>query len=273
MADRLVLDIGGVVCEVNLPQSTWYAPLAARYAPFLSSTDPDWHVDLQLDPGPIKGGNSSIEHTEAVTRFQVAPYAGMIDLDTRQALVTTPDEFSADEIIERVLAYICMQILPRQHQALWLHAAGLVFNGLGYVFFGPSMAGKTTLAKLARDRAEILSDENVIVRYGANGPQLISTPFWGHRTPLEVIQRVRRSVPLRALFALRHTTDFQLRPLSATEAVLALLATWIVPTERADSAAAWLGTAGHLVQQAPVYELSFAPTPQVWSFLEQQGLL
>lgn len=273
MADTLALDIGGVVCEVSVPQPAWHAALAARYAAFISAAQPDWQIDLRHDPALTDGGVNSIEHTAAVTRFRVAAYAGAIDLGARQAFVTTPSEARAASAIERVVSYICMQMLPRHHHALWLHATGLVLNGNGYVFFGPSGAGKTTLSMLARDRAEILSDENVIVRCGADGPQLISTPFWGFNTPIDLIRRTRRTVPLRALFALRHTPDFQVRPLSAAEAVLVLLATEKVATERVDSAAAWLNTAEQLVQQAPIYQLEFAPTPEVWAFLERRGLI
>jgi hypothetical protein len=255
-----------------LPQPEWYAPLAARYAPFLSSTNPDWQVDLRHDSRPIEGGDS-IEHTGTVTRFRVAVYAGEIDLDARQAFVSTPTETRAASAIERVLGYICMQTLPRQHHALWLHATGLVLNGQGYVFFGPSGAGKTTLSLLARDRAEILSDENVIVRSGPTGVELISTPFWGNSTPLHLIRRTKHTVPLRAWFSLQHTPDFRVRLLSEAEAVVALLSTEKVAAERVDSAAAWLTTAGRLVRQIPVHELSFAPTSEVWSFLEQQGLM
>jgi hypothetical protein len=273
MPDVLNLDIGGVVCQVSLPHPAWHAALAARYAEFLSTVQPDWQIELRHDPALTDGGVDSIEHTPTVTHFRIAAYAGAIDLGARQAFVSTPGEARAASAIERVLSYICMQALPRRHHALWLHAAGLVLNGNGYVFFGPSGAGKTTLAGLAHDRAEILSDENVIIRCSADGPQLISTPFWGHSTPVDLIRRTRRTVPLHALFALRHAADFNLRPLDAAEAVLALLATEKVATERVDSAAAWLGAAGQLVQHVPVYELDFAPTPEVWTFLEQRSLL
>ena len=64
-----------------------------------------------------------------------------------------------------------------------------------------------------------------------------------------------------------------MRPLAAAEAVVALLLTEKVATERVTSASAWLNTAEQLVRQAPVYELSFAPTSEVWSFLEQRGLI
>ena len=262
-----------MVCEVRLRPPLSSVALIERYAAFLTSAAPDWQLEVWHDPALTDGDDESIEHTGAVTQFRVAAYAGSIDLDARRAIVSTPGEARAASAIERVLSYIAMQMLPRQHQALWLHAVGLVWNGHGVVFFGPSGAGKTTLAGLARDRAEILSDENVIVQSVAAGPQLISTPFWGHSTPADLIRRVRRTVPLHALFSLRHTSEFQVRRLSASEAVLALLATEKVATERVESAAAWLGAAEQLVRQVPVYQLSFAPTPAVWEFLEQRGLL
>jgi len=273
MIERLVLDIGGVLCEVCLQPPLQSAALVARYAEFLTVAVPDWQIELRYDPLLIDEGVDTVTYTGAVTQFRYATFAGSIDLDAQRAVVSMVDEASADAVLERIMSHICMQLLPRQHHALWLHAAGLVWGGNGYAFFGPSHAGKTTLSRLARGRAEILSDENVIVRCGAAGPQLISTPFWGHRDPLAAIQRVRRTVPLRALFALRHTPDFQVRRLSAAEAVLVLLATEKVPAERVESAAAWLGAAEQLVQQVPIYELGFAPTPVVWEFLEERGLL
>jgi hypothetical protein len=273
MLDPLVLDLGGLVCAIRLPQVTWYAPLQRRYASFATDMPPVWQIEVRYDPALIDGEEESIAHVGAVTQFRVAAYAGSIDLDAQRAWVSTPNEARAASAIERVLSYICLQMLPRQHQSLWLHAVGLAWQGNGVVFFGPSGAGKTTLAGLARDRAVILSDENVIVQYNAAGPQLMSTPFWGHSTPADLIQRVRRTVPLCAMFSLRHTPDFAVRRLSAAEAVLALLATEKVATERVESAAAWLGAAQQLVQQVPVYELSFAPTLAVWEFLEHRGLL
>ena len=273
MDDRLVIDIGGVVCEVHLPQPEWRAPLAERYVEFLSEEDSAWQITLRHDPTLTDTEDDSIEYVGDVTQFRVAAYIGSIDLGFHRATVSTPGEDRAASALERVLSYICMQTLPRRGSALWLHAAGLVLNGNGYVFFGPSGAGKTTLSLLARDRAEILSDENIIVRCSAAGPQLLSTPFWGGSTPCDLIRRVRRTVPLRALFAMRHTPDFAVRPLSASEAVLALLATEKVATERVDSASAWLGAAAQVVQEIPVYELAFAPTLTLWSFLEQHNLI
>jgi hypothetical protein len=273
MLETLRLDIGGIVFEVHLPNSDWQAALAERYAAFLSAAEPDWHIELQHDPSLIDVAPGSIELSQTVTRFRIAAYAGLIDLESKQASVSTPSEARAASALERVLSYSCMQMLPREHGAIWLHAVGLVNHGQGYAFFGPSGAGKTTLAQLVRDHAEILTDENVIIASGTNGAQLMSTPIWGQSTPLEIIQRTRRSVPLRAMFALQHATHFKVTRLGDSEAIVALLGTEKVATERVESATAWLGAAGQIVQQVPIYRLEFAPTVEVWKYLEQQQLI
>jgi hypothetical protein len=168
-----------------------------------------------------------------------------------------------------------MQALPRQGSGLLLHASGIVLDGAGYVFTGASGRGKTTVSRLAAGRAEVgrtevLTDENVIVRLGAGGAELCSTPFWGHSTPPELIHRVNRRAPLKAVCLLEHAPDFRLDRLGPAEAIMALLTTEKVATERADSAAAWLAVAERLIARTPVYRLSFRPTPELWDFLSTE---
>jgi len=122
-----------------------------------------------------------IRHEEARTTFRVAAYTGWINLTDHQAQVSTPSAVRAPSAVERTLAYILMQTLPREANGLLLHAAGIVLDGQGYVFTGPSAAGKTTVARLAAGYAEVLSDENVVVRE-TSGPgvenRLSETEKW-----------------------------------------------------------------------------------------------
>jgi len=172
--------------------------------------------------------------------------------------------------VERVLAYILMQALPRRGDALLLHAAGIVRGGRGYVLAGPSGAGKTTAAGLAAGRGEVLCDENVIVMLDpATGWQVLSTPFWGHSTPPERVRRVNCRAPLHGIYLLTHAADFRCTRLAPAEAVMALLSTEKVAVERDESAEAWLAVADRLVTAVPVFRLEFRPTPELWDLLEQ----
>ena len=84
MIERLRLDIGGLVCEICLPQSMSSAVFIARYAAFLTTAAPDWQIEVRYDPALTDGDDESIEHTGAVTQFRVAAYAGTIDLELRR---------------------------------------------------------------------------------------------------------------------------------------------------------------------------------------------
>lgn len=267
MSDSFTLDIGGVIISVTVAQTAWLSEIAARYRPFLSTAAPRWEVRLNHNPALADTDAPWLRHHGALSVFRVNAYSGWIDLRSRKAAVATPTEARAVSALERTLAYVCMQALPREHNALLLHSVGVDVNGEGHVFFGPSGAGKTTVARLSRGFGRILTDESVILAVTADGVDVLSTPFWGLSTPPEMIYRERRRVPLRVLYTLAHTPDFRLDPLPAWEAVASLLGTEKVALERVESADAWLAVAERILERVPVYRLSFTPTVELWPFL------
>ena len=268
----LCLDTAGITFSIDLPAAAWLEPVAERYAAFVSPTTAAWHVTVTHDPALDLTHAPWVRHNGPVTTFRVSDHTGRLDLTARTAEVSAPSPARVGSALDRVMAYICMQALPRQGTGLLLHASGIVLDGAGYVFTGASGRGKTTVTRLAADRAEVLTDENVIIRLDAAGDQavLYSTPFWGHSTPPELIHRVNRRAPLAAVCLLEHAPDFRLDPLGPAEAIMALLTTEKVATERADSAAAWLAVAERLIALTPVYRLSFRPTPELWDFLSTE---
>jgi hypothetical protein len=265
----LNIALAGIPFTVALPDPAWGPRLCDRYAAFLTEDGPAWRVTLAHDPTLSDIDTPWIRHDGPRTAFRVAAYRGEIDLAAHEAWVSTPCEDRAPSGLERTLAYICMQVLPREGDGLLLHAAGVVLDGDGYAFTGPSGAGKTTVARLAQGHADVLTDENVVIRLAnvRRSAELVSTPFWGSSTPPELVRRVNRAVPLAAIFTLAHTPDFRLERLSPSQAVIALLVTEKVATERSDSAAAWLAAAERLIAEVPVFRLGFRPTTELWDFL------
>lgn len=266
MSEPFGVAIADLKLTISAP-AAWRTALVERYRPFVVAADGGWQITLTHDATLGDDDRAWIRHSDALTEFRVLAYQGWIDLTQRAATVSSPGAERAASALERTLAYVCMQALPRTHDALLLHACGVVLDGLGHIFVGPSGAGKTTLARLAGDHAELLCDENVVVQIADDGAWLHSTPFWGHSTPPALIRRVRRQVPLAAVHILAQTPDFALTPLPPAAAVLALLASEKVPAERPASADAWLAVAEQLVAAVPVTRLGFRPTAAVWPFL------
>lgn len=272
MTNSCSLTVAGINFTLLLPDDdSWLASLQARYAPFLSPPSPGWLITLSRYPAAsFPSPRDSVVHEGSLTRYQVGRTIGSIDLAAQRADIAVLAPEVAGAAADRTMSFILMQELPRYHNALLLHGVAVVRNGWGLAHSGRSGVGKTTTARLAAGYADVLVDENLIAGVGGAQPTLFSTPFWGGSTPPEMIHRVNRQAPLRALLLLEHGPEFVLEPLSPADAVLALLTTEKIAVERVSSAGAWLETAQKLVTCVPVYRFYFRPTPEIWAFLDSE---
>lgn len=271
-AAGFTLEIAGVTAAVEISDPDVAEELAQRYVDFLSASAPAWRLAMVIHADEyVPGAPAWIRHEGPVTHFHVFGLRGVIDLTEHTATVDVPNRRQAASALERTMTYILMQTLPREHDGLLLHSVGVVMNegGAGYIFAGHSGAGKSTVAGLAAGVAEVLSDENMVLRLTPAGAKLYSTPFWGQSTPPERVRRVNRSAPLAGIFMLEHGPDFTLTPLRPGEAVSELLSTEKVATERVTSADVWLAMAGRLAASVPIYRLAFRPTAELWDFLKE----
>jgi hypothetical protein len=105
--------------------------------------------------------------------------------------------FSSDQIlIARVLA---------DRKGCYLHSAGIVLDGKGLLFAGHSEAGKSTMVKMMRDKAEVLCDDRIIIRKWPDGFRIHGT--WSHG---EIPEVSHSSAPLRAILFLEKSADNRL---------------------------------------------------------------
>jgi hypothetical protein len=136
---------------------------------------------------------------------------------------------------------------------VFVHAAGVVVDGHGLVFAGPSEAGKSTIVKLIGGRGQVLCDDRVIVRKGPDGFRVHGT--WNHGE----IRRVSPgSAPLRGIFFLRQARANRIDRVDDPKAVLTdLLPRLVRPLLSADWWEQALDLAGDIVREVPFYDLSF----------------
>jgi hypothetical protein len=90
-----------------------------------------------------------------------------------------------------------------------LHAAGVVRAGAGWLFAGHSTAGKSTITRMMKGRAEILCDDRIALRPdGSGGFRIHGT--WSHGDVPDISPS---SAPLTELFLLRKSEGDSAAPL------------------------------------------------------------
>jgi energy-coupling factor transporter ATP-binding protein EcfA2 len=155
--------------------------------------------------------------------------------------------FPTDQIIfARILA---------DRRACYLHAAGFVLDGKGFVFLGHSGAGKSTMVTMLKDRAQaatdsgegtILCDDRVVVRRWPEGFRVHGT--WSHGDVDEVSPE---SAPLAALLILEQAPTNRLSAAMSTRKALRTLPQFVVrPLVTADWWEKTLGLIGDGRQRA-----------------------
>lgn len=156
-----------------------------------------------------------------------------------------------------------------QGRGIEIHGCGLIDqSGKGYLFAGPSGAGKTTMARLwlAERGTEILSDDRVVLRGGDEGIRMYGTPWHGDE-PLASPRHVR----LARVFVLRHHDRHQITPLTPTGAVARLFAASFPPFHSAAAIDFTLSFFERLVRSVPCHELGFAPSSDVIDFVRHHA--
>lgn len=261
----LTLSIAEIVLTLECPDEAFLQELVQeRYAAFVSlPRQPD--IRIVLRPGHAPPTRTRLEsvkvrQAEGGWRFvydtfvaDVSPQADASDVACLQSA------YAVDSFLRTLLALY----LP-QHGGVLLHASAVRHEGRGYLFAGRSGAGKTTVARLLADRAEVLSDELVAVRRTPAGWQVFGTPFWGDFARAGA----NLSASLHAVYLLRHAKQHHLEPLPRRDALTAILRCSLQFAEGAQVAEWMLSVVSALAREVPTYRLHFLPDAGFWTLLE-----
>lgn len=176
--------------------------------------------------------------------------------DTFRHTLLSLTTFSSDQIlIARILA---------DRRACYLHAAGLVIGGRGFLFVGHSEAGKSTISKMLRARGEILCDDRIVVRRWPEGFRIHGT--WSHG---EVPDVSPGDAPLRAIMFLEKADENALIPIVKKVDIMAGLLSHVV---KALVTADWwektMDLAECIADEIPIYRLRFDRSGKVADLLE-----
>jgi hypothetical protein len=147
-----------------------------------------------------------------------------------------------------------------------LHAAGVVRNGFGYVFFGPSGAGKTTTSRIAARSFDVVSDDLVVIRIENGSGTLYGVPFRGEMSDAP---RANQKAPLKGIFRLRQDTEHYIEPMSRVTAVASLAASSPFIVRELSLSDLLVDICEVIVRSVPVMALHFKRDDGYWKVIDE----
>ncbi|MFX0095804.1 MAG: hypothetical protein ACFFBD_28960 [Candidatus Hodarchaeota archaeon] len=151
-------------------------------------------------------------------------------------------------------------------QGCYFHASGVRIENKGFLFLGKSGAGKSTIARMLKQSAEILCDERLVVR--KVGERFKMYGAWTNQVRKYMSVK---SAPLNAIMFLEQAQDNQLIPLKDRKEIMYKLLPRLIRPFR--TAYWWNKTFSfleNLIQGVPCYVLKFDKSGEVVNLLKQQ---
>ena len=154
--------------------------------------------------------------------------------------------------------------LLADRRAVLLHSSAVILNGRGLVFAGHSDAGKSTIAAMLKDCAEILCDDRNVVRHwlssrsGAGEDRRGQWRVHGTWSHGDVADVSAASAPLRAILFLQQASHNAIVPLTDRKEIWrCLLAVLIKPMVTAEWWQKELNVLEQIVDEVPCYTMHF----------------
>jgi hypothetical protein len=259
----IAVEVGGLPILLRSSDACFLQMLERRYAGFLASAA-QTRFQFDIDLVAPSHDMASDEDVNVFTRdghwyFRRGDFRAQWDPLAGQGHIRqTANPYSTDSVLRIVHSLI----LAREGGFL-LHAASAVRAGQSFLFSGVSGAGKTTISRLAPADVTLLTDEVSYVRRTTDRYFACGTPFAGE------LARAGENctAPLAALYFLEKGPESRSEPVSAINAIRALLRNILFFAEDEELVKLIFRSACKFVDQVPVYRLTFVPDRQVWSLI------
>jgi hypothetical protein len=253
--------------------------LGARFRPFIAPRAAHAVPDLTLRLSHagraqflrLPAGRHEIYRLERRSRLDVRDawsyeFAGRLSLSRREADLALIEESGAqfDRGLENYLRTLTASLIL-ERGGLLVHAAAVVRDGRGYLFFGPSGSGKTTVTRLSPGDT-VLSDDLALVLPAREGFVVTGIPFGmaHHHVP-----DTNDSFPLVALLRLVQSKDVLRQALTGARALAELSSCLPFCMQDRTEAARALENAGRLLGVVPAWRLFFREDDAFWKVVEE----
>jgi len=299
--DSKQIEIGGIATAVSSDCLAVLTRLERRYAPFLTQgaesafsirlalladVEPaaflgvpaaalDPFIGVQRTPSgsdpvshgqPAGGPNGPVvsEQGELII-IQRRDFAACLDLAARRGRCVFAGNM--ESIAVESFLRIAYSFLMVEAGGLLLHSAGIVCGEAGYIFFGPSETGKSTIAGFAPPSARVLSDEMIAVQRTGAGYAIHSTPFMGTNKGV----MCRASAPLTAGFIPIKAARTFCEPAPRAMGLHKLMASVLFFAREPARGQLMMDTCASILERVPFYHMHFERNNSFWGCIAALG--
>lgn len=258
--------IGDVAVRIHIGELAVAEAIAARYLCFIETTISD--LDIYLDIGNSESQSFPI-HPEIISRGGViymdqAEFSGLIDVDNNTAKLTAGRRYYL-EVFDYFLRVVFSILSPAKGGFIF-HSAVVRREGRGFVFYGVSGSGKSTVARLSGVNS-VLNDDLNYLKKGKDGWYAYSTPFW-NSTQAEPRQGF---VEIAGLYRLIQDTKVFTRRLPVAIAAAEIIANIPVVSKFPKFGKTIVELAKDLATAVPIYELHFQKNDSFWAVVDESS--
>ncbi len=270
------LDLGGAVIGVQCEPAEFAVGLRNWFGRPSATAAPHIRLDLELvphaDAPEMPNSLVTTKTLGAGGSFNIADglITGHFDAATARGTIRAKGTLIRGPLM-RVLEQIFYQAFWSARRAAGLdafliHSSAVIVDGRGFLFVGPSEAGKSTVANLSLAH-HVLGDEMNLVRDTGEGLAVVGTLFNGlfkDKQPGEA--------PLAGVFLLKQAPHHALTRAPLLEAVTALAAEIVPPVGlneivTPDTLPQMIGLAETLATKSDLKFLEFLPDDGFWKVI------
>ncbi len=263
------IEIANIRCLMKSEEINLISLVKAQYEGFISQEQPDIEIQIYDNTNRHKyrafasaGPRPNRSHPNIVLKgtkvfFAGSDFDGYIDIKNRrgEAALTHLSAVPLESCLR-----ICYSLMAIIHNGFLLHSAGVATGKKGYIFYGPSESGKTTITRLAPPSNTILSDNITLIRKLNGFYKAFGTPFYGDLSR----PGINASAQVKSLFLLKKDKKVYLQRLKHTETLSSLLSSVLFFTTESNITKRLFNLCCDLCAAIPIYELHFVPDGTFW---------
>jgi len=267
--ESTVIEIGGISIKINTTKKSISDFTKTRYNQFLSVSDKiDYEIDIFLSPGLIFHSPNPDEDffnrqnfDEKINFIYSNGYSGYLSKKTKKSKVIVSD-YITTTWVEHFLRF-AFSWMALEANCLFFHGAGIIRENTGYVFFGPSNVGKTTITEFSTNYS-ILGDDMIMLKKNNGNVDVYATPFNINMGDLKLTNDKEQ---IKGFYRLRQDKTNYINKMNRTKAIAELMSS--VPLSKNNSMGNIIAFSlcSEIAENVPCYDLHFTRDDSFWRLI------